>query len=114
MHHRAWEEEGGLDVLNMRQEKTFPLPVLSKGGNCVTVADAVLYWTCSCTSTRLQVAAHLMGQEIEVLMIEMKPYETMKASETKAKTQRLSVPGTIVQGVVRKVRGSWGAVPRSG
>ena len=50
-----------------------------------------------------QVTAHLIGKEIEVLMIEIKPYETLKASETKARAQRLTVPGTIVQGTIRKV-----------
>lgn len=46
----------------------------------------------------------LMGQEIEVVFMDIEPYKSIKASETKARDLRVSLlPGQIVWGVVKKV-----------
>ena len=50
-----------------------------------------------------QALEHLLGKEIEVAMLDMKPYGFVKASETLARRHRLTRPGTLVWGEVSKV-----------
>ena len=78
-------------------------PSLTMPG-CIISLKTLLLFTPFYMPSSSQATELLMGQEIEVVFMDIEPYKSIKASETKARDLRVSLlPGQIVWGVVKKV-----------